>query len=79
MEVTDKFQNLSALPPPPGKRDPRTPWIGSCVGHRDGLDAVVKRKDAFPVPARDRTPVVQLSRYTDWSTRTCSNQNMPRA
>jgi hypothetical protein len=52
----------------PRERDPGAHWIGGCVGHRAGLDAVVKRK--IPSPRREsnpRTPIVQpvAQRYTD--------------
>jgi len=38
------------------EKEPRTHWIGSCVGPRAGLDAVVKRKK-FPAPAPAPAPV----------------------
>jgi hypothetical protein len=52
------------------ERAPRTHWIGSCVGPRAVLDAVMKRK--IPSPHRKsnpRTPIVQpvAQRYTDWA------------
>jgi hypothetical protein len=59
----------------PGRFTPRewapgTHWIGSSVGPRAVLDAVVKRK--IPSPGREsnpRTPIFQpiAQRYTDWA------------
>jgi hypothetical protein len=36
--------SFTSWPLYPGKRAPDTHWIGGCVGSRDGLDAVEKRK-----------------------------------
>jgi len=44
----------------PRERAPFTHWIGGCVGHRDVLNAVVKRE--IPSPRREsnpRTPIAQ--------------------
>jgi len=41
----------------PGK-EPGIHWLGGWVGPRADLDAVSKRKTSFPVPARNRTPIV---------------------
>jgi hypothetical protein len=54
----------------PRERAPGTHWIGSWVGPRAVLDAVVKRK--IPSPHRElnrRTPIVQpvVQRFTDWA------------
>jgi hypothetical protein len=54
----------------PSERALGTHWIGSWVGPRVVLDAVVKRK--IPSPCREsnlRTPIVQpvAQRYTDWA------------
>jgi hypothetical protein len=54
----------------PRERSPCTHWIGSWVGPRAVLDAVVKRK--IPSPHQEsnpRTPIVQpvAQRYTDWT------------
>jgi hypothetical protein len=64
MEVSGQLP--AALPP--GKRAPGTHWIGSWVGPRTVLDAVVKRK--IPSSRREtnpRTPTVQpvAQNYTD--------------
>jgi hypothetical protein len=48
------------------ERAPGTHWIGSWVGPRAGLDAVVKRKT--PSPCQDSNPpIIQpaAQRYTD--------------
>jgi hypothetical protein len=50
------------------ERAPGTHWIGSWVGPRAGLDAVVKRKVLSPRrESKPRNPIVQAvaSRYTD--------------
>jgi hypothetical protein len=52
------------------QRTPATHWIGSWVGPRAVMDAVVKRK--IPSTRREsnpRTPIVQhvAQRYTDWA------------
>jgi hypothetical protein len=36
-----------------------TYWIWGCVGRRAGMDAVVKKKNPFPAPVGNRTPVIQ--------------------
>jgi hypothetical protein len=66
MEVSGQLHVPAALPP--RERARGTHWIGSWVGPRAVLDAVVKRK--IPSPGREsnpRTPIVlpvaQL--YTD--------------
>jgi hypothetical protein len=54
----------------PSERAPDTHWIGSLVGARAGLDAVVKRKIHSPRrESNPRTPIVQpvAQRYTDWT------------
>jgi hypothetical protein len=48
MEVSGQLHDPVALPPK--ERAPGTHWIGSWVGFRAGLDAVVKRK--IPSPCR---------------------------
>jgi hypothetical protein len=50
----------------PRERSPGTYWIGGCVGPRDVLDAVVKRKISSPRrESNPRTPIVQ--HYTNWA------------
>jgi hypothetical protein len=66
MKVSGQLHASTALLP--GKRSPRTHWIGGWVGRRAVLDAVVKRK--IPIPwweSNPRTPIVQpvAQRYTD--------------
>jgi hypothetical protein len=67
MEVSGKFHVPAAYHP--GKEAPGTHWIGSWVGPRAGLDAVVKRKiPSSWQESKHRTPIVQpvASHYTDW-------------
>jgi hypothetical protein len=48
------FQAKISYEAPPG-----THWLRGWVGPRAGLDAVAKRKNPFPVPTGNRTPVAQ--------------------
>jgi hypothetical protein len=64
----------------PRERAPGTHWIGSWVGLRAVLDAVVKRK--IPNPRQEsnpRTPIVQpvAQRYTDWAITALNMQLVP--
>jgi hypothetical protein len=41
----------------PGKRAPGTHWIVGWMGPSAGMDAEAKRKNLFPDPASNRTPL----------------------
>jgi len=43
----------------PTERVPSTHWTGGWVGHRAGLDKVVKWKNPFIAPAKNWTLVIQ--------------------
>jgi hypothetical protein len=53
----------------PKERAPGTNWIGGWVGHRAGMDAVVKRIPSPHRKSKPRTPIIQplAQRYTDWA------------
>jgi len=56
VEVSDQLHAAAALVP--GKEPPGTHLIGGWMGHKTGLDSVVKKK--FPAPAENRIPTVQF-------------------
>jgi hypothetical protein len=56
MVVSGQLHAQAALIP--GKY-PSTHWIGSLVGPRAGVDAVVKTNYPFPIPVSNRTSVFQ--------------------
>jgi hypothetical protein len=62
----------------PRERAPGTHWIGSWLGPRAVLDAVVKRKiPSLRRESNPTTPIVQpvVSRYTDWAIAAISLHN----
>jgi hypothetical protein len=57
MEFSGHFHAPATLPP--GERTPGAHWITGWVGHRAGLDTVVKGKIFIIAPTGNWTPIVQ--------------------
>jgi len=53
MQVSGQLHAPAALSPE--EKSSGTRWVGECVGHRAGLDAVAKRE--FSAPAGISTPI----------------------
>jgi hypothetical protein len=59
MEESGQLKVPAALPPGKSPPPPGTDLIGGWLGSRDGLDAVLEKKNPFPASAKNRTPIVQ--------------------